>query len=152
MSLLRNDQQVALNDLLVESEKSADHYRDSADFLGSLPPSLELNRIAGEREQLSQELSEAVRASGDFPSVPDEDLESVEKLFHRVHASLSHDEMRDVLQLRLDAEEEFARQIEDARQHGLTAGHETLIGELQQHVQSSIARLRGMLQDFVSPR
>jgi uncharacterized protein (TIGR02284 family) len=146
MSIFRSDQQVALNDLLVASEKTADHYRDSADFLDGLEVSEGLRSIADERDALAQRLRDAIQSSGDLPSAPDEDRESVEQLFHRVHASLSHDEIRDVLQQRLEGEEHFESLLRDAREAGWTRGSEGLVREIETHIAATRQRVQGMFE------
>lgn len=148
MTIVRNNQQLALNDLFVAGTKTADHYRDAADFLGSLPPSQVLRGIASERDKLVQRLEQAVRASEDLPSVPDEDRESVEKLFHRVHASLSDDQIKDILQQRLDAEEEFARIVTDIREAGWMENEPELLADVDQHIQSAKMKLRELMGNY----
>jgi hypothetical protein len=148
MSIFRSDQQVALNDLLVESEKTADHYRDSADFLEGLEVSEALRNIADQRDRLAERLREAIRSHGDLPSAPDEDRESVEKLFHRVHASLSQDEIRDILQQRLDGEKHFETIIQKDREAGWMKGIEDVVDDIQQHVESTKRQVQNLLQSY----
>lgn len=148
MTLIRNKQQLALHDLLVATRKTADHYRDAADFLGFIPASDELRRVASERERLIERLERAVRQAGDLPSLPDEDRESVEKFLHHVHANLSSDEVQDILRQRLDAEREFAHllgSVEDAENVG--GDDPRLLGDIEDHVHSVTARLERLLQE-----
>lgn len=148
MSIFRSDEQVALNDLLMASEKTADHYRDSADFLHGLEVSKEMRSIADERDALAQRLREAIRSSGDLPSAPDEDRESVEKLYQRVHASFSHDEIRDVIQHRLEAEVHFEHIIWEARSAGWTRGIEDLVNEIEGHVAVTRKKVQRMFEAY----
>lgn len=148
MSIFRSDQQVALHDLLVTSEKSADHYRDSADFLAGLNVSEKLKTIADERDELAQHLTQAIQSLGDLPSAPDEDRESVEKLFHRVHASLSQDEIRDILRQRLDGEAHFEYLIRSAREAGWTKGIEDVVGEIEAHVEATKHKVQTLLDSY----
>jgi hypothetical protein len=146
MSLLRSEQQLVLNDVLVAFEKSVDHYRDAANFLSLVPPGETLRRIARERDRLVQRLIQAVHAAGDLPSVPDEDRESVEKLYHRLHAGLSRDEVKDVLQQRLEAERALGDTVAEARGAGWADNQAALLGDLERHVQAATARLQDLLQ------
>ncbi|MCW8193810.1 hypothetical protein F6455_03290 [Proteobacteria bacterium 005FR1] len=148
MSIFRTDQQVALNDLLVESEKTADHYRDSADFLEGLEVSAKLRAIADERDRLVQRLRQAIQSIGDLPKAPDEDRESVEKLFHRMHASMSRDEIRDILQQRLDGEDHFEAVIQRARDAGWTKGIEDVVAEIQQHVDATRSQVQSLCESY----
>lgn len=145
MNLFRNPQQLALNDILVAVRASADQYRDAADFVESRGASEELRRIANERDALVRRLEQAVRLAGDLPSVPDEDRESVEKLFHRLHASLSKDEIRDIMRQRLDTEYELARIVSAIRESGSVDDYLGLIEDVQRHVQVVITQLEQLL-------
>lgn len=141
MNLIRDDQQLGLNDLLVAIQKSSDHYRDAASYLESSYPSSELWQIARERDQIASQLRRAIRELGDLPSAPDEDRESVEKLFHRVHASLSENEIQDLLDQRLDAEREFMANLERIRREEWAQEKSLLLSELGEHTRATITRL-----------
>lgn len=147
MNLIRNPQQLALNDLLVAIRASADHYRDAAAFVESWTASEDLGRIAGERDALVQRLEEAVRSAGDLPSVPDEDRESVEKLFHRLHASLSRDEIHDIMRQRLDAERQLAGLVSAIRESESVGDYRGLIDDIQQHVQAVSKHVEHLLSE-----
>jgi hypothetical protein len=144
MSLLRSDEQVALNDLLVASETSVDHYRDTAELVLHSPVSKEMQAVANERQALVKQLEYAVRASGDLPSEPDADRESVEKLYHRVHAAVADDEIGDLLEQRLHGEHELARQVAMIREKQWAPQHDGLIAAIGRHAQHTIARLEAL--------
>ncbi len=150
MNLIRNPQQLALNDMVVAMRASADHYRDAADFVESRAASEELGRIAGERDALVQRLKEAVRSAGDLPSVPDEDRESVEKFFHRLHASLSKDEVHDIMRQRLDAERELEHLASAIGESGSAGDYLGLMDDIQRHVQLVIRRVEHLLNEQFS--
>ncbi|MGQ9424459.1 hypothetical protein ACXYTJ_00745 [Gilvimarinus sp. F26214L] len=143
MSIIRSEQEAALNDLLVSSEKSVDHYQDAAEYLRGHKPSGILRAIAGERQTLVEDLQDAVRATGDLPSAPDEDRESVEKLLHRVHASLSEDEIQDLVRQRMEGEGELLERLSVLRRSGWE--NSTLMGRFDAHLRSVRERLQDLL-------
>jgi len=144
MSIIRNDRQVALNDLLVAVEKSADHYQASADSLQDHAPAVsrQLRELAGRRERLADVIKREIQASGDLPSAPDEDRESVEQLFQRVHASLAPDQILDVLRQRLDAEDALADLLSRIRDSEVGEGMDELLQKASAQVRSAQTQLR----------
>ncbi|KUJ84950.1 hypothetical protein AWR36_004800 [Microbulbifer flavimaris] len=107
MSIIRNDTQVALNDLHVALQRSSDHYLDAAKFLQDEQASEFCRQVAAEREQLINAVEQAVRESGELPSAPDRDREAGEELLERLEGLFSADQTREVLQKRLDTEREL---------------------------------------------
>ncbi|MDO3386319.1 hypothetical protein QWI17_10760 [Gilvimarinus sp. SDUM040013] len=107
MSVLRNDVQVALNDLHVALLESADHYRYAAEFVTCELASELFKTLAEARDLLASEAEEAIRARGDLPSVPDPDRETGEQLLQRLEAFFSADEAADVMAQGLEREAEF---------------------------------------------
>lgn len=144
MSIIRNDRQVALNDLLVAVEKTADHYRASADSLQDHAAAVatQLRELAQRREQLSDLIKREIQASGDLPSAPDEDRESVEQLFQRVHASLAPDQILDVLRQRLDAEDELDSLLARIGDGNWGEGMDELLQEASAQVRNAQTQLR----------
>lgn len=113
MSIIRNDTQVALNDLHVALQRSSDHYLDAAKFLQDEHASELCRRLAAEREQLISAVEQAVRESGELPSVPDKDRETGEELLERLESLFSADQTREVLQKRLDTERELRALLDE---------------------------------------
>lgn len=114
MSLIRTDKEVALNDLLVASRESVDHYRDAADFLEDKTVTDVLHAIASQREPFIARFEQAIRALGELPSVPDPDKETGAMLIHHAGALLSEDYRSQVIEQRLKAEEHLTELVSDA--------------------------------------
>lgn len=145
MSLLRTKQQVALQDLLIASKDSVDHYRDAAAFLESPGVTDTLCQIADQRADLIERLELAIRDTGDLPSAPDADLEDSERLFHRLRAALSPDETEAVLRQRLDAEQHLMHLVKQGEKAGLFQPYDTLLNELARHIETVTERLQELL-------
>lgn len=112
MSVLRNDLQVALNDLHVALLESADHYRYSAEFVDE-PSTRELfTSIAQARDILTKETEQAIRTSGDLPSVPDVDRKTGEQLLERLAAAFSSDQTAELINQRLAADTELEQLLQ----------------------------------------
>lgn len=146
MNLLRTDQQVAFNDLLIACRKSADHYRDAMDIIDSPAAKAALQPIAQERTEFVERLDRAVRALEDLPSGPDPDKESLEKIYHRLRAALSGNDEREVLEQRLAAEQQLSELVDAAREADPDARHHALLGDLEAHIETVSARLRALEQ------
>lgn len=115
MGILRSEQQVALQGLYRLAQESVDHYRDSAEFVEDSALMQLFTRIADQRESLAGSVGQAIRATDDLPAAPDADRETGEQLIHRLHAWFTADQTRDVLQQRLQAEEELATALTQSR-------------------------------------
>jgi primase-polymerase (primpol)-like protein len=115
MGILRSAQQVALQGLYRLAQESVDHYRDSAEFVEDTTLTQLFTRIADQRESLANSVAQAIRDTDDLPAAPDADRETGEQLIHRLHAWFTADQTRDVLQQRLQAEEELATALTQSR-------------------------------------
>lgn len=129
MSILRNDTQVALNNLHVALMKSADHYRSAAEFLSDQPVSQLFESLANERDRLAKEAEEAIRESHDLPTIPDADRETVEQLVQRLKASFAADEVSDVLAQRLKFEAQLEQELNATDMVELDKSHPKLRGK-----------------------
>lgn len=145
MNLIRTEQQVALNELLVAVEKSADHLRDAAAFLDEADIEHELIQLAERREQVAADLRTAIRASGDLPSAPDPDTESSEKLLHRISAFITGEKEQHTLQQRLNAEESLAELTDAVRQRDIGPELDGLIYEVKESIREVKLHLQNLL-------
>lgn len=143
MSLIRTDEEVALNDLLVASRESVDHYRDAADFLEGKQFTDVLRAIASQRELFIARFEQAIRVLGELPSVPDPDKETGTMLIHHAAALLSKNYSLDVIEQRLTAEEHLTSLTDDARRFGIDA---VLLDDFSTH----LAQVNQQLQTFLA--
>ncbi len=147
MNLIRTDQQVALNDLLVATEKSADLLRDAAHFLNGSGMEHELEQLAERREMVIGDLQQAIRALDDMPSAPDPDAESTEKLLHRISAIFSGEKSQETtLRQRLETENELSELLVDVQTQDLGEKFDPLLYELKESVREVTLHLQQLLR------
>ncbi|MBC53452.1 MAG: hypothetical protein CMQ34_06395 [Gammaproteobacteria bacterium] len=140
MGILRSAQQVALQELHQLAQESVDHYRDSAEFVDDSTAAQLFKRIADQRASLVANVAQAIRETGDLPAAPDADRETGEQLLHRLHAWFTADQTQDVLQQRLQAEEDLATALaenaSDASDPAFQALHDQFATQISGTVQT----------------
>jgi hypothetical protein len=141
MNLLRTDKEVALNDLLVASRETADHYQDALEYLDDHPITPALRDIMQERLSVIERIEQAIRALGDLPSMPDPDRETGEMLLHHVTAALSSDSATEILEQRIKAERHLLALLQACNDVGLDNDQPQLLQEMAQQVHRVITRL-----------
>lgn len=141
MNLLRTDKEVALNDLLVASRETADHYQDALEYLDDHPITPALRDIMQERLSVIERIEQAIRALGDLPSMPDPDRETGEMLLHHVTAALSSDSATEILEQRIKAERHLLALLQACNDVGLDNDQPQLLQEMAQQVHRVINRL-----------
>lgn len=150
MSIIRTDEEVALNDLLVASRETVDHYRDAAEFLKDTNITSVLRTIATQREPFIERLTDAVRALGDLPSMPDPDKETGAMLLHHAGAFLSDDYSTEVLEQRIEAEQHLAELVQAGRAIGLDKSCGPLLDEISEHIAQTSEQLQLLLAQRIA--
>jgi hypothetical protein len=102
MTILRDEVQVALNDLHKALKHSAGQYRYVAEFLDGPEICAGCSDIAKRRDNLAARVASAIRASNDLPAEPDKDKETGEQLLQRLEAMFSADQISEVVAQRRD--------------------------------------------------
>lgn len=146
MSIFRNDKQVALHDLLIAIEESADHYQDAADFLSDHQACVYFEQFAKQRLILTSRLEEAIRAEGELPAAPDPDKETGAMVFQHMLAHLSQDEAPKVIEQRLHKEEDIGELIEAAREAGVEKDHPELVKDIVENNRLIVQSLQDLLE------
>jgi|SRR5688572_14194771 len=150
MNLIRTEQQVALNDLLVAAEKSADLLRDAAKFLDDDNTEHELEQLAERREMVAQGLRSAIYALDDMPSAPDPDAENTEKLLHRISAMISGEKSQETtLRQRLTTEEHLGALVQDIRKRDLGEAFDAVLYEFNESIREVTLHLQVLLRNCV---
>lgn len=146
MTLLRTDQQVALNTALVAIQTSADHFHAAAEHLNDSTISEALHQIGYERNRLSQGFKTAIRDSGDLPPEPDPERESLEQLAQQLGAAVAPDQTVKFLEQRLAAEHKLSEQVDAIRNVKLDEASSVLFAELAEHINTVTQRLQTLFQ------
>jgi uncharacterized protein (TIGR02284 family) len=127
--MLRNELQIALNDLIVACLEAADGHEAAAEILGDDPLAEALRDLAGARRELAGQLGERLRTLGDLPREPDADLETVRELAARVMAALSADHRQVLLDERSAAEAHLATCADAALAHAELSDETRALGQ-----------------------
>jgi hypothetical protein len=143
MSLLRDEVEMALQEILLASQKTIDQFRVAANDV-EMPPEISglLNDCARRRRLLLGDLANAVRASGDLPVVVDPEGEAVEGLIHRAAARTARFPAAVFLQQRIDAEQNLERLVVKQRQLDLDASARKALDALLNNLRDTQEELR----------
>lgn len=144
MTIWQSDEQLAMQELAVAIQHSADQYSDAAEILEGHDAAVTMQALSDQRQQWAEVLHEAIRKLDDLPAVPDQDREAGEKLLNRVRAAFAGDELATVLELRIEEEQRIKELIEAGRGTKLPDFCETVIDKLENDVDRVLAQLKQM--------
>jgi uncharacterized protein (TIGR02284 family) len=139
--LLRNDQQLALNQVETLCTESADHYAAAAETADDPALSHLFGEIARERRRFAAELADHVRALDDLPKQPDPDWETVDDLITGIKAFFSGDQRDTLIDERKKHERELAEAAEAGLQQDLPGATKSQLRQLLSHVHATIDQL-----------
>ena len=111
--LLRDERQVALNDVETLCIEAADRHEAAARRIGDDALARLLGGLAALRRRQAGELAQVIRASGDLPNAPDRDRQDVRELLSMVMPVLTGDERINLIN--------EAERIEDKLEQALAA-------------------------------
>jgi hypothetical protein len=141
---LLSDTEVALNEILVASRESVDHYEDAIKLVENTEVAERFQHIAQQRKLFFKRLSAAIRELGDLPSVPDPDKETGEMLLHHLGAALTPDYTNEAIAQRLEAEQHLQELINNARDTDPNENCRALLEDLANQVTNAIKLLSNM--------
>jgi uncharacterized protein (TIGR02284 family) len=142
--LLRNNLQLALNDVETLLIESADHYGSAAGKASDPELSRLFKELEAERNQLAKELAEHIRALDDLPQTPDPDMESVSDLLTSVKAFFASDERGALIDEREQFEHKIADVVQTALRENLSEDAKVMLGKVLEHTRQAISRLEAM--------
>jgi uncharacterized protein (TIGR02284 family) len=142
--LLRNNQQLALNEVESLCFESADHYAAAAGKTADPQLSQLFTELEEQRRQFAAELADHIRALDDLPKQPDPDMEAIDHLLSGVRALLSFDERGALIEERAHFEHKVADAVKAALQEDLTEDAKALLGRILAHVEQAMLRLDAM--------
>lgn len=129
--MLRDDRQVAINQVIEALLNAADVHQEGAALLETDSDLAQLLRaLAERRRRLALELGDHARRLGDLPSEPDADLQAAKSVLVWVQAALAEDRRDEVLQYCRQAEEDLAGKVRAALEQELPADTRAALQQL----------------------
>ncbi len=95
--ILRNDAEMALDDVMEYCKFVLDHYRTVAHITHDPDLGLLFRSLEQSRQQWVEALEAEIRLMGNLPSAPDRDREALDHLLIRIRAALTEDERASLL-------------------------------------------------------
>lgn len=135
--LLRNQQQLALNQVETLCIEAADHYAASARQTddGGLVELFE--ELAEHRNRLAAELAEHIRAMDDLPQAPDPDREKADDIISAVKSFFSADTDGSLIQDREEFEYKLAQAAQAALEQPMPEPTLELLGRIVAHAEEA---------------
>lgn len=151
--MLRDDRQVAVDNVIVALEQSSDAYADASELLKPDAPEMaaRFEKLARRRARLAARLSDHLREMGDLPSEPDQDWETLDVLVRHLWAHFAGSEQKEFLTEAVSREEEIAARLSDALETGLSQPVVETLNEVGEEVHRTLGALRG-LQTGAAPQ
>ncbi|OGB20549.1 MAG: hypothetical protein A3I66_05715 [Burkholderiales bacterium RIFCSPLOWO2_02_FULL_57_36] len=139
--LLRNEQQLALNQVETLCIESADRYEAAAGTADDPALARLFGDLARQRRQFAVELAGHIRALDDLPQQPDPDRETVDELLAGIRAFFSGDQRDALIDERKKLEQDLAEAAQAGLQQPLAEETKILLKQLLSHVDSALRQL-----------
>ncbi|MDR9502434.1 MAG: lipid kinase [Desulfurivibrionaceae bacterium] len=144
MSLMREKNLVALDNVVVSALKNADHYEEDAARLGGKLASY-FKKLANRRREAAEDLGAILRRSGDMPKMPDRDRESFEEALSRLKAFVASNEEVELLRERVKSERELAETVKMALDFRVPEESRPILQELEAEIGKTLMKLRQLI-------
>ncbi len=144
MSLLREKNLVALDNVVVSALKNADHYEEEAARLGGELAGY-FKELANRRREAAEDLGTILRRAGDMPKEPDRDRESFEEALSRLKAFVASNEEAALLRDRLKSEKELAETVNKALTFQVPDESRPVLRELEAEIGKTLVKLRQLM-------
>ncbi len=141
--MLRDEAEVALNDLISLANTAAETYRTAADVVRAHDGELAalFDEIGTDRQGMMAELGVQDRRIGDTPHGVDPDYTTMHDLFVRFKSMLAHDERRALIEECEAAEHALAERLVSALELDLPDATGDMLRRFQYDVTASLGRL-----------
>jgi hypothetical protein len=133
--LLRDDRQMALNDVETRCLEAADHHASSARRTDDAALAELFSLLAQERLQQAAALAPHIRALGDLPKTPDPDKEDFGQLLEAILPLFSGDARDSMLDEADEAEAALEEALAAAQRCALAPDTHDLLGAMQASVE-----------------
>lgn len=138
----RNEILVALNDVLVQCETNARHFRYSAEAIGDQAVSGLLNRTAAEREGQAEQLRHHLIQLHDLPDTADPERDTWLELGDRLMARFAATGIASLLRERIEDEERLAATVTHALDLPVPGDLRPLLERLREQTRATTQALR----------
>lgn len=139
--LLRNDAQVALNQVEERCIEAADHFASSAKRTDD-PALIDIfESLARRHNELALRIAEELRHMDDLPKVPDPDREAAVEVLSAVKEFFSGDARATMLEEHISAEKKLIDAVDAALKTSASANASNLLLELQAVAEETKQRL-----------
>ncbi|MGQ7845218.1 DUF2383 domain-containing protein [Granulosicoccus sp. 3-233] len=145
-----DENQAALNELIVHFRESADHFEDAIDHLEDTQLQATFQDILTGHTKAADVLSEAVRKTGALPRAQHADREEVHQIITHVKAAIADDSTQVFLQDRIDHEQQIERLIAEALELDMPAETQAHLKTLSATEAVVLTRLEKALADCAS--
>ena len=135
--LLRNQQQLALNQVETLCIEAADHYDAAARQTGDAKLVTLFEELAEHRNRLAEELAHHIRAMDDLPQAPDPDREKADDIISAVKSFFSEDTEDSLIQDREEFEYRLAQAAQAALEQTMPQTTMELLGRIVAHAEEA---------------
>ena len=142
MFYILSEVEVALNELLATFRKSIDHYEDAIKSIQDNDKKILFRGIVTPRKSLIAALTTTIRALEDLPSEPNPDQEAAEMIIERVGASLSEDDDKYIISIRINAEQQLQLLVDQAKELEISESVRALLSDVSTHISETIKALK----------
>ena len=141
--MLRNERQIALNEVVVASKTAADIYEACAERVHEPDFAANLRETAAERRAALPDLESWLRSTGDLPREPDEDAETARELVTSIKSAFSLDERRPVVEDCEEAEQALEQAIAAALRLDFEKPVRRSLKQIHEQARAGRKRLQG---------
>lgn len=135
--LLRNQQQLALNQVESLCIEAADHYAAAASQTDDAKLVELFEELAEHRSRLAAELADHIRAMDDLPQAPDPDRETADDVISAIKSFFSTDADGNLIDERQEFEHRVALAAEAALQQPMPEATRLLLARILAHAEQA---------------
>lgn len=135
--LLRNQQQLALNQVETLCIEAADHYEAAARQADNAELVQLFEELAEHRTRLAAELADHIRAMDDLPQAPDPDREKASDIISAVKSFFAEDTEESLIQDRETFEHKVMQAAQAALEQPMPAPTMELLGRIVAHAKEA---------------
>jgi len=144
--MLRNERQIALNEVYVACQEVADGYEAATEHTHDAALAVVFRELAEERRRSSVALEKEIRATGDLPKAADPDAETAREFILNLKTAVAADHRRVLVEGCADAEAELEESAVEALNHDLSEDQEAIVRAVLNEAREARKRLSSLLE------